>query len=264
MQVSKDKLYNVIFSRRSRRQFDGGGLSIDIIEKLQDFAKELNDNIIGARAVIVTVNPDKVFKGAVGAYGKIKGAPAYVAFIGDMKDISVQEKVGYLGEMFILRVTSVGLATCWVGGFFRPEVVQSEVGLDSDEQVLAVSPIGFAAKQYSLEEKIMTGFVASHKRTKLETMCCGDRIDSVTTWIRSALEAARLAPSAVNRQPWRFTVESGTIKVSVDNLKDSYHISKRLDCGIAMAHIEIGANHNGVTGSWEYLTGEDVARFIPT
>lgn len=67
--------------------------------------------------------------------------------------------------------------------------------------------------------------------------------------------------NAVNRQPWRFLVDERSITVSTDSLKDTYHIPKRLDCGIAMLHIELGARHVGVEGRWEYLKASDVARF---
>lgn len=263
MQISIGELYNVIFQRHSRRQFNGMALSPQNKVDLQNLSQLLNSDVLGARVILVTENPDKVFKGAIGSYGKIKGAPAYVAFVGNMNDAAVQEKVGYLGELFILAATSMGLATCWVGGFFRPEVVQTQIQLNQGEQVLAVSPIGSVRERYSIEEKIMSGFVTSHKRKDLPTLCLRLPKDPIPVWIRSSLEVARLAPSAVNRQPWRFSVENETIKISVDNSKKSYNISKRLDCGIAMAHIEIGANHEGVIGRWEYLKGLDVARFKP-
>ena len=80
-------------------------------------------------------------------------------------------------------------------------------------------------------------------------------------WIRASLSAARVAPSAVNRQPWRFLVGSDSIKVSVDNSDDSYGISKRLDCGIAMLHIETAARVCEVAGKWEFLDPPEVARF---
>ncbi|MEA4900536.1 nitroreductase family protein [Desulfitobacterium sp.] len=261
MQIHDDKYYSAIFQRHSRRQFDGRKLSKDFVTKLSDFAILLNDQVPGARAVVVNENPDKVFKGAVGNYGKVKGAPAYAAFIGNMKDPNVQEKVGYLGEYFVLEATSMGLATCWIGGFFRLEVVQAQIHLDANEQILAVTPIGFAKEEYTLEEKMMSGFAKSHKRRNLETLCLTLPKEQSPAWIISALEAAQVAPSAVNRQPWRFSVEDETIKVSMDNLRDSYHISKRLDCGIAMAHIELGAKHERVIGQWEYLGNIDVARF---
>ncbi|MEL7565718.1 MAG: nitroreductase family protein [Dehalobacterium sp.] len=261
MQIPADRWYDAIFQRHSRRQFDRRTLPKDFVTKLLDFSQQLNDQITGARVVVVTEDPGRIFKGAIGSYGKIKGAPAYSAFIGNMDDPNVQEKVGYLGEYFILEATSMGLATCWVGGFFRPDVVQTQICVNSNEQVLAVSPIGFTQKEYTLEEKILSGFAKSHKRKNLEALCLTLPQEPLPIWISSALEAARLAPSAVNRQPWRFTVENGMIKISVDNKKDSYQISKRLDCGIAMAHIEIGAKHEGVQGQWEYLDDIDVARF---
>lgn len=263
MQVPLDQWFDAIFQRRSRRQFDGRVLPKDIVSNLMDISRELNDHVQGARSVLVNENPDKVFKGAAGSYGKVKGAPAYVAFIGNMKDPNVQEKVGYLGELFILEATARGLATCWIGGFFRPEVAKTKISLNGDEQILAVSPIGFAEERLTIEEKLMSGFASSHKRKNLETLLLASPAETLTMWMSSVLEAARLAPSAVNRQPWRFTIENETIKVSVDNNKDSFHISKRLDCGIAMSHIEIAANHKGITGHWEYLADPDVARFVP-
>ena len=36
-----------------------------------------------------------------------------------------------------------------------------------------------------------------------------------------------------------------------------------MDFGIAMLHAELGALHTGVRGSWEMLSGPDVARFAP-
>ena len=64
--------------------------------------------------------------------------------------------------------------------------------------------------------------------------------------------AARLAPSAVNRQPWRFVCGDRSISVSLDKKRDTYKISRRLDCGIAMLHLELGARHAGAAGLWTY------------
>ena len=52
-----------------------------------------------------------------------------------------------------------------------------------------------------------------------------------------------------------------TITVAVDNLHDTYNIPKRLDCGIAMLHLGLGAPAAGVTGTWEFLLTARVARF---
>jgi len=263
MQNSVENLYKAVFTRRSRRQFNGMNLPAETAEKLMQFTAELNERIQGARVVMVTQNPDKAFKGVIGAYGKVKGAPAYAAFIGDMKDARVQEKTGIIGEYFILEATSLGLATCWVGGFFNRSSVREHVGLEKNEEVLAITPIGFADENYTLEEKIMSGFAKTHKRKNMEELLLAVPEGPIPQWINNALEVARLAPSALNRQPWRFSVEGETIKISLDSEKDPFHVSKRLDFGIAMAHIEIAAGNAGIEGCWEYLTGRDVARFSP-
>jgi hypothetical protein len=214
------------------------------------------------RAVLVNQSTDQVFKGAIGHLGKIKGAPAFIAFIGNMDDPNIQEKVGYLGEGVILEVTASNLATCWVGGFFRPEIASSLAGAGKKERVLAVTPIGYTREGLSLEEKIMTGFGRNHHRKPLAELVSGLDETYWPGWIKKALEAARLAPSAVNRQPWRFEVQADNITVAVDNLNDSYNISKRLDCGIAMIHIETAALDSEMQGQWEFMEPPKVARFI--
>lgn len=262
MQLPAQKWYEVLLKRRSRRQFNGKKLPQNIVAYLHQFSEELSNQLEGVRAVLVTEKPDEVFKGAVGSYGSIKNAPAYIAFIGDMSHPRVQEQLGYLGESFILEATYQELATCWVGGFFRPETVKKQISLEKEEKILAVSPVGYSDNKYTLEEKIMSGFAASHRRKSLEELCEDIKVkEPLPVWVKTALEAARLAPSAVNRQPWRFSIGEDSIKISVDSLKDSYQISKRLDCGIAMLHLEVGALHEGVRGEWAYLEGLDVAEF---
>lgn len=214
-----------------------------------------------ARAVLISQSTDKVFKGAIGHYGKIKNAPAFIAFIGKMDSPYIDEQVGYLGEGIILEATALNLSTCWVGGFFRPEIAASLAGTSENERVLAVTPIGHAVEDWSLEERIMTGFGRKHQRKPLTELVTGLEEINWPMWMKEALEAARIAPSAVNRQPWRFYLEPDSITISVDNLKDTFNIPKRLDCGIAMLHIEIASLNCGMKGKWEFLEAPKVARY---
>ena len=108
----------------------------------------------------------------------------------------------------------------------------------------------------------MTGFGRNHRRKPLEEMVSGLGRTDWPQWIETALRAARIAPSAINRQPWRFHVEPDSITISVDNPRFTFGISKRLDCGIAMLHIEVAALDCGVRGRWELLEAPRVARYI--
>ncbi len=202
-----------------------------------------------------------VFKGIVGSYGKIKDAPAFVAFIGNMDSASVQEEAGYTGEGVILEATALGLNTCWVAGFFKPERVASLVGIKSNERVLAVTPVGYARRFESLEEKLMTGFGRTHRRLPASKLIGGLGRDELPEWVRASIQAASLAPSAVNRQPWGFEVEDDSIIVYVRTGGPEFSVSKRLDCGIAMLHIEVAAMKCGVRGEWQFLKAPQVAKF---
>ncbi len=212
------------------------------------------------RAVLVNEPPNEVFKGAIGPYGKIRGAPAFIAFVGNMEGPNVQEQIGYMGEGMVLEAEAMNLGTCWLA-LFRSKIVESIITLEKHERVLAIAAIGYAKKQESMEEKLLTGFGWTHRRKSLSQLVTGlDEIEHAP-WILSALGAARLAPSAVNRQPWRFQVDSRGITVSVDSPGRGYGVSKRLDCGIAMLHIEVAALNSGIDGDWEFLKQPDVARY---
>lgn len=260
IEIPFSKWYAAIPRRRSRRQFEPRPVEAALLAHLNTVRTEFRP-FPEARFVLVTQSPDEFLTGAIGFYGKIKGAYAFIAFIGTMDSQYVQERVGYTGEGIILEATAMNVSTCWVGASFRPEAVASLIGITKSERVLAITPIGYAPEHWSLKEKILTGFGRSHRRKSLSEMVSGLEEVHWPVWIKSSLEAARLAPSAVNRQPWRFHVEPENITISVDTLKDTFHISKRLDCGIAMLHMEVAALTHGVKGMWKFLEPPDVARF---
>jgi len=259
MEIPSQRWQEALLKRRSRRLYESRPISSEVFKKL---AAACNDfRPFDTVRAVPTECSGKVFKGIIGAYGKIKGAPFFVAFIGNTRDPHVHEKVGYTGEGIVLEATALGLGTCWVGKSFDQEVASSIPAIQKHERVLAVTPVGYASREESFEERLLTGFGQTHKRKPLEAMVSGMPQTKWPEWVRISLLSARVAPSAVNRQPWRFLLESDSITVSVDDLHDSYGISKRLDCGIAMLHIEIAARVCGFLGKWEFLDPPGVARF---
>jgi nitroreductase len=261
MDVPFSRWYPAIEKRRSRRHFDASQpIEPDKLSALDTVCKRFVP-FPSARLCLVTEPVKDVFRGIVGSYGKIKDAPAFIAFIGNMDSASVQEEIGYTGEGVILEATALGLNTCWVAGFFKPESVASLVGIKSNERVLAVTPVGYAHRFESLEEKLMTGFGRTHRRVPISRLINSLTQDSLPEWIRASIQAARLAPSAVNRQPWGFDVQDSSITVYVRTDGPEFNVSKRLDCGIAMLHIEVAALNCGVRGEWQFLKSPQVARF---
>jgi nitroreductase len=262
MEIPFSRWHAAIAIRRSRRRYNRIPLEPGQLAQLQTVCREFRP-YPQARAELITKSPDEVLRGIVASYGKIRGAQALIAFIGAIGDSYVNEKIGYAGEGIVLEATAMGLGTCWVGGsmFFRRGLAESIVGAGKNERVFAVTPVGYAVTEFSLGERVQTAFGVFHRRKPMTELVSGLDEKQWPDWIRSALEAARLAPSAVNRQPWHFYVEPNSITISVDSSLLEWGISKRLDCGIAMLHIEAAALDSGVKGRWELLEAPQVARF---
>ncbi|MDA3936805.1 MAG: nitroreductase [Actinomycetota bacterium] len=247
--------------RRSRRRFDGTAVSPEDLQVLRECIERFRPTH-SARIVLLDDAPSDLFRGLVGSYGRIEGASSAMVFIGRQDAQDVQEALGYLGEGLVLEATRLGLTTCWVGGLFKPGVAREAVELEPGESVYAVTPVGHAASTVPSSERMIYGAGKPKSRKSLEDIAPG--FSEWPSWARSTMRAAQVAPSAMHRQPWRFRMEDGTLVVGYDGA-GSPKVSKRLDCGIAMLHVELAAQAEGVTGTWHTaLENPDVARFVPT
>ena len=255
--INSSKWYPAIYTRRSRRSYKPNPIDPKLLNDISKFCEHFRP-FANTRAVLVLQQVDKAFRGIIGP----SGAPAFIAFIGNVNDKHIQEKIGYMGEAVVLEATSLELSTCWVGGFLRKDMIEQLVDADSSEEVFGLTPIGYAKERASVKENIMTGFGWTHRRKPLSKLVTGIQEEGWHGWTRSALEAAILAPSATNRQPWKFHIEMDSITISTNETGLDYSLSKRLDCGIAMLHLEVAAIIHGIHGTWELLETPHVARFI--
>lgn len=254
--VNINSWYKAIFQRYSVRNYDGQAIKTKDINRIADICERFRLHE-GVRAVLVNNSSGNIYKGIIGSYGKIKGAPAYIAFVGDLSVENVYEYLGYMGEGIILEITSLGLGTCWISGTFNENAAKEEISLKDNEKILAITPVGYAAQKLTFDQKLI--FKLLKKGRKSIEDITGFPI--VEDWVKEAIDCARLAPSAVNRQPWRFEQSENNIILKVD--KDGKNrFSKRLDCGIAMLHFELGALTQGVRGHWEILKSPLVAKFL--
>lgn len=250
--------------RTSRRAFDGPPVdtaTLDALDIVCTGFRPFRD----ARSVLVRSPGVDVFTGAIGSYGKVKGARHVLLFIGDEGSEFCDQHVGYVGEAAILEATVLGLETCWVGGFFDAARTEQLVELAPTERVLAVSPVGHATGKLALVERGMRRMAKSQRRMRVSQVAPSIIKGGWPDWAVAAVETARLAPSAVNRQPWRFRFDAGALVIARDNGVELPRVTKRLDCGIAMLHAELGARATGIAGAWRDLSnGLDVARFVTT
>jgi len=248
--------------RHSRRSFDGAPADVAVLSLIEDLCARFRP-YPDARVELVTDPAVDIFKGIIGGYGKVTDAPHALLFIADSRAPFADQHLGYTGEAVVLEATARELATCWIGGFFDPKKAASLVDLAPGECVVAASPLGTAVAHASSTERTMTAMAGSHARKPLDVIA-PDGTSGWPAWAVGALETARLSPSAVNRQPWRFRWDGEGLVASLNSRLESPKVTKRLDCGIAMLHVEIAAMSYGVTGVWHDLSsGLDVGRFVP-
>lgn len=229
MDSTMEKWYRAASERFSVRQY-GGGPSDEQFASLLNTARTLS-----ARGVrLEPKRGQEAFRGLLG--GRIRGTDAYAALISNG---ARPEEAGYIGEAFVLECAALGLGSCWLGASYSKGGVNSAVRLNEGEKLICVISFGVAAEEYA----------ARPRRSVAElTELSRDEYDALPEWKRTALLCARIAPSALNTQPWSFDPTGEGI--TVENISGNFGWG-RIDCGIAMLHIELGASHCGVYGNWD-------------
>lgn len=246
--------------RRSRRAYEPQPIAGAETERLEAFCREFAP-FEGVRVVVLVEAPPKIFTGwLLGVYGKVT-SPSALVFVGDRRLPDAAARAGYAAEAAVLEATALGLGTCWIGGGVRRAQVASLLGLSAHEHVYSISALGYAREHATVGERATAGMVRAHTRRPLDAIAPG--CAGWPDWARAGVELARIAPSATNRQPWRFAqADDRGVRLSFEG-SDTPVISKRLDCGIAMLHFELGAREAGAAGSWELMSDRDVAQWVP-
>ena len=184
----------------------------------------------------------RMFKGPGLKPSNIKGTDVYAVIVA--KHGTPMEVEGFMGEALVLEATAMGLGTCWLGAGFYADVISRNVNLQSDEAVHCVIALGKAA---------LPPFAP--KRRNLQSVCgkTEQQLGELGVWHKEAVDCARLAPSAVNLQPWKIEVDRAGLAI----LERTTLVKKYapIDRGICMLHAAVGAFHAGREAVWKKVDG---------
>ncbi len=183
----------------------------------------------------------------LGVYGKVS-SPSALVFVGDRRLPDAAARAGYTGEAAVLEATALGFDTCWIGGGVRRGVVASVLGLGANEHVYSISALGYARERTTMGERATSGMVRARKRRALDTIAPGAA--RWPAWARAGVELARIAPSATNRQPWRFAQTDDGVRISLGGAITP-GISKAPGLRHRHASLRIGRREAGGSGRWE-------------
>ena len=233
--------YKSIKNRTSVREFSD---TVDqkTFTELKKFAAGLNND----EARLVLRSKDGVLKSIFLAYGRVAGTKGFAAVITKKGS---KYMGGYIGEAFVLECTARGIATCWLGASYKKSKVREFVDIKEDETLACIIAFGFYdgkvkhTKKKSIEQ--LTGLNAA-------------AFSALPAWQQEAVNCARLSPSALNKQPWELDIKEDSIELI--NNSNNWGFGG-VDCGIAMLHLELGAEFRGVFGEWKFKDGAPV--FIP-
>ena len=236
--------------RHSVRAYKDQPLADEVARRLEEEIAVVNQK--GNLHVQLIRNEPKAFQGTMAKYGKFRNANNYIVMAGKkaasqreesktsldspereqartkFKAEDLDERVGYYGEHLVLLAQTLGLNTCWVGLSYSK--VPGTYVLDEGEKIACYIAIGYGETQGAGHKIKTVGQVSNAS-------------DATPSWFRKGVEAALLAPTAVNQQKFSFEyvgVKDGRHQVRAKKGFSMIGYTK-MDLGIAKYHFEVGA-----------------------
>lgn len=217
-------LMEAMQARHSVRQYREEALRKEDAALLREEIEACNAES-GLHIQLVCGEP-KAFSGLLARYGKFSGVTNYIALVGK-KGPDLSETCGYFGERIVLRAQQIGLNTCWVAMTYSK--VPSAFSAGEGEKLCAVIAVGYGKTQGS-----------GHRVKSVREVTEGE--PPFPEWFVSGVEAALLAPTAMNQQKFRFALQGNRVFATAGS-----GFYTKLDLGIVKYHFAMGAGADAFT-----------------
>jgi len=211
-------LMEAIRTRHSVRQYRKEPIAADVLEELRAEIEACNAES-GLRIQLVTNEP-KAFDCFLAHYGSFRGVENYFALVGKA-DSSLDERCGYFGQRLVLRAQQLGLNTCWVVLTYKKVPGVIEIG--PGEKLVAVVALGY-------------GETAGKAHRSKRPAAVSNLTAASPDWFRRGVEAALLAPTAVNQQKF-YLEQVGEAVIA----KSGRGKCTKIDLGIVKYQFEVAA-----------------------
>lgn len=210
--------------RHSVRQYLDKKIPEEIREQLNAYVAEMN--AAGDLHMQIIYDEPECFGSRMAHYGKFENARNYIAMIGK-KAPDLEERCGYYGELLVLKAQELGLNTCWVALTHG----KSKAIIGSDEKEVIIIALGYG--------KTNGGPRKSKSASDVSNLTAGS-----PAWFRRGVEAALLAPTAINQQKFKFELMgSNTVSAKAGLIGTNL----KTDLGIVKCHFELGAGKENFT-----------------
>jgi nitroreductase len=220
-------LLEAIEARHSVRAYKDQPLADDVVKVLEERISDINRD--GRLHIQLILNEKKAFQGPIARYGKFRNVSSYLVMAGKKAD-DLDEQIGYYGEQLVLLAQTLGLNTCWAGLSYSK--IPGTYELADGEKIGCYIALGYGQNQGK-----------EHKVKPVKEI--SNASDLTPNWFKNGVEAAQLAPTAVNQQKFR---------LEYLGLQDGSHLPivlakplfsmvgySKMDLGIVKYHFEIEA-----------------------
>lgn len=204
--------------RHSVRQYMDRPVEAEVLQALREEIAACNKE--GNLHIQLVTNEPKAFDSFMAHYGKFSGVRNYIALIGE-KGAGLDEKCGYYGERLVLKAQQLGLNTCWVAMTYKK--INGAFTVNAGEKLTVVIALGYGETQGTAHQSKAASAVSNLS-------------ENTPDWFKAGVEAALLAPTAMNQQKFHLQYADG--KVSAKAGRGFY---TKLDLGIVKYHFELGA-----------------------
>jgi nitroreductase len=250
--------------RRSVRSYQGLSVEPVLCEHLLAFSRAVSHltNFPPRLSLISgSEQTQHVLTYMIGSYGLVRNAPHLLVGIVPEENDAALLDLGYVLEQVVLRATQLGLGTCWITGSYDARRAGDSVGLEPGERAVAVCALGHPAQDRwgRFHSRFIRRVAAGHRRKPLQEVVFSEQwgepwspSDADSTLV-TILTHTCLAPSARNRQPWRFIVMPDRLVLATVR-------PAPIDGGIVMAHLTLAFAALRSGGQWEVRLGDDGLR----
>lgn len=229
-----------MIERHSIRKYGEKAVEGNIFDKINEYienAETLYSKI--QYRIEVVREPEKVRELKIGFMGgKISiNAPCCMIAITE-KVQGCYENIGFIQEQIVLKMTQLGIGTCWLGTFDR-DAIGKKYHVKENESIANVIAFGYLQKSFynnglrkllgTTKRKEVDEIVYYKKWNEKSNLFLEDNQD-----ICKILKRSTTAPSADNGQPVRIVADESNLHIFSMNQKNKYC---KIDAGIFISHI---------------------------
>ncbi len=247
------ELYDAIFYRKSIRNYSNKSIKSSLMEEVKSLCSNITSLNEDLNIKAHIVERGHLIQFLMGKSCEIK-APHYLVITSNKGD-NYLENVGYVGEEILLKLTSLGIATCWLKcELKRDDIIEfielDEIEEDDEEYENKIeSPYAIIAFGYAEKKEILFRSEENEpNRKKIKKVC--KKIDR--KWVK-VLKAVRVAPSIKNSQPWVFYSTKYGFDLYEEKPKKNMELNSKISIGTALKHFEIACKNFDMDFNFEKL-----------